>query len=213
MWKNLSKPWIVCLDEAWQAYCAGSLPIGAVIVGQDGEILTRGRNRIYQSDDLPFGAKNHEIMHAELQCTLALDQSSIPRRTAELYTSMEPCPMCLSTWYMSGMAALHYAARDPFAGSTDLLQTTWYMQRKGKKTFGPADPWLENILIGLLVETEIRIRGFLPSPVKDRWESVLPIGIKFGEQMASDSQLAKLRKTHTPIDKGFNYLISHYSQA
>ena len=77
MWEQLTNPWQVCLDEAWHAYCAGSLPIGAVIVGQDREMLSRGRNRIYQPKDLPFGAKNHEIMHAELQCTLALDQTSI----------------------------------------------------------------------------------------------------------------------------------------
>ena len=64
-----------------------------------------------------------------------------------------------------------------------------------------------------LVETEIRIRGFLPSSVKDRRESVLPTGIQFGEQMAIDSQLANLRETHAPVEEGFDYLISHYSQA
>jgi tRNA(adenine34) deaminase len=210
MWDTLSTPWQACLDEAWQAYCTGSLPIGAVIVGQDGEILTRGRNHIFQDGDLPFGAKNHEVMHAELQCTLALDQTNIPRRTAELYTSMEPCPMCLSTWYMSGMAVLHYAARDPYAGSTNLLESTWYMQKKGKKAYGPAILWLEDILIGLIVETEIRNRGFLPNSVKTRWESVLPAGVELGYKMASDSKLTKLREDSVSATEGFQYLIANY---
>lgn len=212
MWDTLSTPWKACLDEAWQAYCAGSLPIGAVIVGKDGEILTRGRNRIFQSNKLPFNANNHEIMHAELQCTLALDQNSIPRRSAELYTSMEPCPMCLCTWYMSGMAVLHFAARDPYAGSTNLLQTTWYMQKKGKKAFGPAIPWLEDILIGLIVETEIRKRGFFPKSVKTSWESVLPEGVELGERFNANEHLAEMRNTQVPVEEGFRYLISHYSQ-
>ena len=125
MWETLSTPWQTCLDEAWQAYCAGSLPIGAIIVSREGETLARGRNRRYERSNFPFGAKNQEIMHAEIQCILALDDTNLPRASAELYTSMEPCPMCLGTWFMSSMAVLHYAARDPYAGSTNLLQTTW----------------------------------------------------------------------------------------
>lgn len=46
MWDTLSPAWQVCLEEAWAAYCAGSLPIGACISDPDGQILSRGRNRI-----------------------------------------------------------------------------------------------------------------------------------------------------------------------
>ena len=211
MWDTLPKPWKVCLDEAWQAYCAGSLPIGAVIIGQDGEVLSRARNRRYERGNFPVGAKNQEIMHAELQSILALDDTDLPRASAELYTTMEPCPMCLGTWFMSSMRVLHYAARDPYAGSADLLQTTWYMQKKGKQTHGPEAPWLENILIGLIVETEIRNRGFFPNSVKSRWVSVLPEGVELGYLMAIDTKLTSLRQGVLPVEVAFHYLISEYT--
>ena len=118
--------------------------------------------------------------------------------------------MCLATWYMSGMAVLHYAARDPYAGSTDLLNTTWYMRKKGKKAFGPEDAWLEDILIGLLVETEIRIRGFFHHAVKDHWEPILPRGIEIGEQMSTDTPLSNLREDNAPVEEAFSYLTSNY---
>jgi hypothetical protein len=123
---------------------------------------------------------------------------------------MEPCPMCLGTWYMSGMAVLHYAARDPYAGSTDLLNTTWYMRKKGKKAFGPEDSWLEDILIGLLVETEIRRKGFFHRGVKERWKPVLPRGIKMGEEMSADTPLSNLRADNAPVGEAFLYLASNY---
>jgi len=45
-WDRLSLPWQACLEEAWSAYCASTIPIGAVVVDADGRILSRGRNRI-----------------------------------------------------------------------------------------------------------------------------------------------------------------------
>jgi len=35
-WETLAEPWQGCLAEAWTAYCAGSLPIGAVVTEADG---------------------------------------------------------------------------------------------------------------------------------------------------------------------------------
>ncbi len=213
MWDSLSIPWKACLEEAWSAYCAGSLPIGAVVISKEGEIISRARNRRYERGNFPFGAKNQEIMHAEIQAILALDDTDLPRGTAELYTTMEPCPMCLATWFMSNMAVLHYAARDPYAGSTDLLHTTWYMRLKGKKAFGPAEAWLENLLIGLAIETENRIRGTYTGIVYDRWEPVLLEGIEIGRKMIIDDQLTALRVSSSPVSESFEYLIRHYIES
>ena len=179
-------------------------------MSKQGEILSAARNRRYERENFPFGAKNQEIMHAELQAILAIDDSHLPRASAELFTTMEPCPMCLGTWFMSNMAVLHYAARDPYAGSTNLLDTTWYLRSKGKQAFGLAQPWLENLLIGLVMETECRIRGDYLGIVFDRWEPVLPAGIEIGKRMVNDSRLAELRVRAVPISEGFRYLIEQY---
>ena len=31
----------------WEAYAAGTIPVGAVIVDERGEVVSRGRNRIF----------------------------------------------------------------------------------------------------------------------------------------------------------------------
>ena len=48
VWESLSEPWRACVELAWEAYRAGSLPIGAVVADAQGNVLSRGRNRIYE---------------------------------------------------------------------------------------------------------------------------------------------------------------------
>ncbi|MEX2534009.1 MAG: integrase core domain-containing protein [Trueperaceae bacterium] len=49
--ETLTKPWQACLSLAWEAYCAGSLPIGAIITDDQGKILARGRNRLAEQHE------------------------------------------------------------------------------------------------------------------------------------------------------------------
>jgi tRNA(adenine34) deaminase len=210
IWKTLAQPWQACLEEAWNAYCAGSLPIGAVVYGHDHKIVSRGRNRRYERGNFPFGVLNQEIMHAEIQAILAIDDEQVARHSAELYTSMEPCPMCLGTWYMSNMRVVHFAARDPYAGSTDLLDTTWYMSLKGKQAVFLDLPPLEDLLIGLHYETECRIRGSNLSLVFDQWAPVHSRGIAIGNLMVADKTLQHLRDQSAAIDDAFSYLEAAY---
>ena len=62
--------------------------------------------------------------------------------------------MCMGTFYMSGLRTLHFASRDPYAGSVDLLGKTWYLSKKPIKVFGPANPALEIIIMAMAVEQE-----------------------------------------------------------
>ena len=36
LWERLSGPWQACVELAWEAYRAGSLPIGAVVAARHG---------------------------------------------------------------------------------------------------------------------------------------------------------------------------------
>jgi tRNA(adenine34) deaminase len=61
MWDTLATPWQICIEEAWTAYCHGSLPIGAAVTDRDGRLPARGRNRILEQEagrgeDLAFVA-------------------------------------------------------------------------------------------------------------------------------------------------------------
>jgi tRNA(adenine34) deaminase len=41
----------MAIEEAKMAAKEGSIPIGAVLVGPDGELLSRGHNRVYSQHD------------------------------------------------------------------------------------------------------------------------------------------------------------------
>ncbi|MHB8947302.1 MAG: cytidine/deoxycytidylate deaminase family protein [Bacillota bacterium] len=126
---ELAAPWRACLEEAWTAHCAGSAAIGAVIIDDHG----------------------HELA----EVLTSIDCYNDEKATYETYSSMEPCPMCLGAFYMSGLRALRYAAPDPWAGAVDLLGATPYMSRKAIRVErGPEN--LALLSLALNVESTLR---------------------------------------------------------
>ena len=76
-------------------------PFGCVIVRQ-GEIIARGNNRVTSSNDPTAHAEITAIREACAKLgTFALDD-------CELYTSCEPCPMCLAAVYWARIPKLFY---------------------------------------------------------------------------------------------------------
>lgn len=77
-------------------------PFGAVIV-KDGKIIAEGWNRVTSTNDPTAHAEVCAIREAcgKLQ---NFDLSG-----AELYTSCEPCPMCLSAVYWARLSRVFYA--------------------------------------------------------------------------------------------------------
>ncbi len=78
-------------------------PFGAVIV-KDGEVVARGWNAVTSSNDPTAHAEVNAIRAA---CA-ALDSFSLAG--CELYTSCEPCPMCLGAIYWAGLDRVYFAA-------------------------------------------------------------------------------------------------------
>jgi len=103
--------WMACaLREARRAAVAGEVPVGAVVVVR-GEVVARAHNR-READRDPTA-------HAEL---LALrDASTVLGRWrlhgAELYTTLEPCPMCAGALNAARVDRVVFGARDPKAGA------------------------------------------------------------------------------------------------
>jgi tRNA(adenine34) deaminase len=89
----------MAIDEARQA----DFPFGAVIVG-DGRILARGRNLGRRNDD----PTAHGEMVAIRRCLA--DHGSEPLKGSTLYTSGEPCAMCMGAILWSRIGRLVYAA-------------------------------------------------------------------------------------------------------
>jgi tRNA(Arg) A34 adenosine deaminase TadA len=83
-----------------RANCGG--PFGAVVVRQ-GRIIARGWNRVTSAND--------PTAHAEVTAIRAACQrlKRFHLDDCELYTSCEPCPMCLAAIYWARLQAVYYA--------------------------------------------------------------------------------------------------------
>lgn len=76
-------------------------PFGAIIV-KDGRIIAEGANRVTSSCDPTAHA---EIVAIRNACA-ALHDFSLAG--CEIYTSCEPCPMCLAAIYWARLDRIHY---------------------------------------------------------------------------------------------------------
>ncbi len=127
-WAGLPPAWQLCWREAMAAWQQGGAPISAAVLGDEGQVLALGRNHI--DDGAGSGAvRRHALAHAEVNALLAFDSDRVDGHQT-LYALLEPCPACLGMFYMSGIRRLAVAARDPWAGSTNLLGATSYLALK-----------------------------------------------------------------------------------
>ncbi len=77
-------------------------PFGCVIV-KDGEIVGRGNNKVISTNDPTAHAEVMAIRDAcKKLATFQLDG-------CEIYTSCEPCPMCMGAIYWARPAKVYYA--------------------------------------------------------------------------------------------------------
>lgn len=85
-------------------------PFGAVVV-RDGRIVGEGANTVTASHD--------PTAHAEVNAIRAAAQAlgTFSLAGCELYTSCEPCPMCLAAAYWARMDAIYYGASAADAAS------------------------------------------------------------------------------------------------
>lgn len=80
----------------------GGGPFGAVIV-KDGEIIATGVNRVTASCDPTAHAEVNAIRAA------AARLGTFNLTGCEIYTSCEPCPMCLGAIYWARLDKMYYA--------------------------------------------------------------------------------------------------------
>lgn len=81
---------------------SGGGPFGAVIV-RNGEIIARGENRVTVCNDPTAHAEVSAIREA------AARLGTYDLSGCEIYSSCEPCPMCLGAIYWARLDRLYYA--------------------------------------------------------------------------------------------------------
>jgi len=101
------------LAQARSAAERGEVPIGAVIVGPDGEVLAEAGNRTEGDRD--------PTAHAELLAIrAAAARLGAPRLVdCDLYVTLEPCPMCAQAISFARLRRLYYGAADPKGGGVE----------------------------------------------------------------------------------------------
>jgi tRNA(adenine34) deaminase len=104
----------LALDEARRAGAAGEVPVGAVVV-LDGRVIGHGHNQVIALSD--------PTAHAEIVALRDAAQAVSNYRLAgaDLYTTVEPCPMCCGAALNARVARVVYGAADPKAGAARTL--------------------------------------------------------------------------------------------
>lgn len=105
----------LALAEADACLETGDVPVGAIVLSEDGEILGRGRNRREASGD--------PTAHAEILAVreAASAQGHWRLNGATLYVTLEPCPMCAGALVNARIKRLVYGADDRKAGAVRSL--------------------------------------------------------------------------------------------
>lgn len=211
VWETLSEPWRACVELAWEANRVGSLPIGAVVTDAGGSILAAGRNRIHERSG-PLGAVfGSKLAHAELNALLRLEGEEDPRACI-LFTTTEPCPLCVGAARMADVGRLRYASREPWAGSAAMFETVPYLRRGGLGVVGAEDPRLEAVLVALQLERFLRLKPEALAPLLGLYEEVMPKATRIardahgsGLLRAMSADGASAREMVRALDEGTDF--------
>ncbi|NLY64024.1 MAG: tRNA adenosine(34) deaminase TadA [Alcaligenaceae bacterium] len=101
----------MALQQAQLAYDCAEVPVGAIVVNREGEVVGKGYNRTITDSD--------PTAHAEI---VALRQAAAHERNYRLpdltvYVTLEPCVMCIGALTHARIAHIVYGASDPKTGA------------------------------------------------------------------------------------------------
>ena len=175
LWRSIDPVWRTVIAEGWAAYAAGSHAIGAVITTEQGEIVVRGRNRGRDGEPTIGQVHGSRLAHAEINALLALPRDLDPAAMT-IWTTTEPCPMCLGAIAIAKVQRVRFAARDPYAGSSDLAAANAFLRSRALDVHGPDRSDVERVLTVMEVEFALRagwatnayltaMRAVFPGPV------------------------------------------------
>ena len=100
----------LALELAQEAYDIGEVPVGALVVSAQGDILGRGYNRTIIDHD--------PTAHAEivaLRAAARLENYRLPG--ISVYVTLEPCVMCIGAMLHARLARVVFGAHDPKTGA------------------------------------------------------------------------------------------------
>lgn len=117
------------LRLAQEAYNAGEVPVGAVVVWGD-KIIGRGSNQVERLAD--------STAHAEMIAITAACNTIAAKYLMEatLYVTLEPCLMCAGAMYWSKVGRIVFGASDPKNGYKRIAGTQNPFHPKASLSYG-----------------------------------------------------------------------------
>lgn len=127
--------WLTCI-LALEASIEGNFGVGSILVNEGGNIVVQGHNKVFS----PYFRSDR---HAEM---VVMDAFENARRAPggldrfTLYTSLEPCPMCLIRLSTSDIGRVLFAARDIPGGMVHRMNELppFWMELAQRKIFQQA---------------------------------------------------------------------------
>lgn len=109
----MTSKWMeLAIKQAEKAQTRGEVPIGAVLVWE-GQVIAAAGNRVEELSD--------PTAHAEM---LVIREASTALKSprllgADLYVTLEPCPMCATALSFARIRRIFFGAFDPKGGGID----------------------------------------------------------------------------------------------
>lgn len=118
----------IALNEAKKALNNGDYPVGAVLV-INGKLIDKTRNSLHSGNDWASHAESNLIRkHSKLiKQEIKYNNSKV-----ELFTTLEPCLMCLGSSVLHRISRIVFSCPDPHGGATNLDKkslTEWYNRK------------------------------------------------------------------------------------
>lgn len=104
----------------------GGGPFGAVIV-RNGEVVATGVNRVTADNDPTAHAEVNAIRQA------CQRESTFNLKGCVIYSSCEPCPMCLSALYWAGVSRIYYGCTQEDAEAVNFSDRFIYRELEKTK--------------------------------------------------------------------------------
>lgn len=162
----------IALKEAKKSFERGDYPVGAVLV-IDGVVVGKEGNSMGSKGDWVSHAENNLIK----KCSPIIKEKYLPwigknkkaHVQIELFTTLEPCLMCLGSSILHRISRIVFASPDPHGGATKInpiILPEWYNQKWPKIQGG----LLKDEALDLLIK-------FMKNQKEDYWKDTLKLFI------------------------------------
>ncbi len=203
MWNEVTDAWKGAFREAWISFISGSTPIGAVLCDREGKIILSDHNRNHEDQTI-----NKKIAHAEANLLRSLDTSVYDPKSLTLYSTMEPCPMCMGTIVMANIKTLRYAAADTHCGMTHLVKIDPYYSSQNVSCVYEGKE-LEQFQLTIQSYYELRyIEQGADGHVLGKFAEHCPSAVKTAERLFKTKWLDKAAEAEKDVGEVYDHIIT-----